>query len=225
MITKLYALVMRNHVYSLIHQPQKNNIHSKKLSNTFVSTLIFIHWYKNNRWEKYSTVIGGSLHWLSLLSTNSKTSLRWQLHQVPREMDAGSKDLGFHSYYRSFVEVSNKLPFSFGVCLLGRMQGQKCQDAIGVSCIKWTEFSWGVMKMYKSKSLYQMRMVDCHLELDYNYGQNPETLYIYFFKSETLLSFVRVEIRTHNLLIFGQTPKPSCLGAQQEDSCLPKLLI
>ena len=30
---------------------------------------------------------------------------------------------------------------------------------------------------------------------------------------------------THNLLIFGQTPKNSCLGEQQEDSCLPKLLI
>ena len=32
-------------------------------------------------------------------------------------------------------------------------------------------------------------------------------------------------IRSHNLLTFGQTPKPSCLGVQQEDSCLPQLLI
>ena len=29
----------------------------------------------------------------------------------------------------------------------------------------------------------------------------------------------------YNLLIFGQAPKPSCLGVRQEDSCLPKLVI
>ena len=32
-------------------------------------------------------------------------------------------------------------------------------------------------------------------------------------------------IPTHNFLIFGQTTKPSCLEALQEDSCLPKLMI
>ena len=37
--------------------------------------------------------------------------------------------------------------------------------------------------------------------------------------------FVLGGIRTHNLLILGQTSKPSCLGARQEDSCLPKYLI
>ena len=31
--------------------------------------------------------------------------------------------------------------------------------------------------------------------------------------------------QTHNFLIFWQTPKPSCLGALQEVSCLPKVLI
>ena len=30
--------------------------------------------------------------------------------------------------------------------------------------------------------------------------------------------------RTHNLLIFRQTPKPSRLGAQQEDGFLPRVL-
>ena len=38
-------------------------------------------------------------------------------------------------------------------------------------------------------------------------------------------SFVLSGIRTHNLLIFGQTPRSSCLGGRQEDSCLPKVLI
>ena len=36
-------------------------------------------------------------------------------------------------------------------------------------------------------------------------------------KSETPLSLVLGGIRTHNLLVFGLTTKPSCLGAQQED--------
>ena len=39
---------------------------------------------------------------------------------------------------------------------------------------------------------------------------------------ETPLSLVLGGIQTHNLLIFGQTTKPSCLGARQEDSGLPK---
>ena len=30
-------------------------------------------------------------------------------------------------------------------------------------------------------------------------------------------------IRTQNILMFGQTPQPSCLGAWQEDSCLSKV--
>ena len=48
---------------------------------------------------------------------------------------------------------------------------------------------------------------------------------IIFLKSETPLSFVLGLIRIHNHLISGQTPKPSCLGARQKDSCLPKVLI
>ena len=44
---------------------------------------------------------------------------------------------------------------------------------------------------------------------------------IYFFKFETPLS----GIRTHNPLICGQTHKPFCPGARQEDSCSPKVLI
>ena len=44
-----------------------------------------------------------------------------------------------------------------------------------------------------------------------------------FAKSETPLSFILGGIRTRNLLIFGLTTKPFCLGAQQEDSGLPKL--
>ena len=46
----------------------------------------------------------------------------------------------------------------------------------------------------------------------------------YFFKSETQWSFVLGGIRTHNLLIVGQTTKPPCLGVQQEgqvDSLYP----
>ena len=35
---------------------------------------------------------------------------------------------------------------------------------------------------------------------------------------------VRNGTRTHNLLIFGQTPKTSCLRAGQEDNFLPKVL-
>ena len=41
-------------------------------------------------------------------------------------------------------------------------------------------------------------------------------------KSETSLNLVMGGIRTHNLLIFGLTTRPSCLGTQQEDSGLPK---
>ena len=41
-----------------------------------------------------------------------------------------------------------------------------------------------------------------------------------FKKSETPLSLVLGGIRTHNLLIFGQTTKSFCLGAWQEDSYL-----
>ena len=48
-----------------------------------------------------------------------------------------------------------------------------------------------------------------------------QTFFDFFFKSE----FGPGGIRTHNLLSCGQTPKPYCLGAQQEDSCLPKILI
>ena len=40
-----------------------------------------------------------------------------------------------------------------------------------------------------------------------------------FFSNLTPLSLVLGGIQTHNLLIFGQTTKPSCLGARQEDSC------
>ena len=47
----------------------------------------------------------------------------------------------------------------------------------------------------------------------------------YFVKSETPLSLVLGGIRTHNILIFGLITKPSCQGAQQEDSGLPKVLI
>ena len=36
------------------------------------------------------------------------------------------------------------------------------------------------------------------------------------------LSLVQGRIQIHNLLIFGQTPKPSCLGVWP---CLPKVLI
>ena len=42
-------------------------------------------------------------------------------------------------------------------------------------------------------------------------------------KSETPLSLVLGGVRTHNLLISGLTTKPSCLGARQEGSGLPKL--
>ena len=49
--------------------------------------------------------------------------------------------------------------------------------------------------------------------------------HVIFFKSEAQLSLVLGGIRTHNLLILGQTPKSLCLGAQQEDSCLPEVLI
>ena len=31
--------------------------------------------------------------------------------------------------------------------------------------------------------------------------------------------------RTHNLLIFGLTPKSSCLGAWEEDSCLYSMCV
>ena len=44
-----------------------------------------------------------------------------------------------------------------------------------------------------------------------------------FFKSLSHWVLVLDETRTHNLLIFAQTPEPSCLGVRQEDSCLPKL--
>ena len=48
--------------------------------------------------------------------------------------------------------------------------------------------------------------------------------FIYFQIWDTL-SLVLGWIQTRNLLIFGQTPKPSCLGVPQEDSWSPKLLI
>ena len=48
---------------------------------------------------------------------------------------------------------------------------------------------------------------------------------MYFFESELIYTaeFGPGGIRTHSLLTFGQTPNPYCLGALQEDSCLPKL--
>ena len=46
--------------------------------------------------------------------------------------------------------------------------------------------------------------------------------FIYCVKSETPLSLFLGGIRTHNLLIFGLTTKPSCRGVLQEDSDLPK---
>ena len=46
-----------------------------------------------------------------------------------------------------------------------------------------------------------------------------------FFQIRDNTKFGPGGIRTYNLLIFGQTPKPSCLGAWQEDICLPKVLI
>ena len=39
------------------------------------------------------------------------------------------------------------------------------------------------------------------------------------------LSLVLDGTRTHNSLIFGQTPKTRCLGARQEDICAPMILI
>ena len=39
------------------------------------------------------------------------------------------------------------------------------------------------------------------------------------FKSQSKQVLVLGGTRTHNLLICGQTPKPSCLKAWQEDSC------
>ena len=51
-------------------------------------------------------------------------------------------------------------------------------------------------------------------------GNRILIILIFFFKTETLLSFVLDGIQTHNLLICQQTLKPSCLGVQQEDSCL-----
>ena len=44
-------------------------------------------------------------------------------------------------------------------------------------------------------------------------------------KSETPLKLILGVIRTHNLLIFEEAPKPSCLGAQQEDSYLLTLSL
>ena len=41
----------------------------------------------------------------------------------------------------------------------------------------------------------------------------------YIFQISKPLSLVMGGTRAHTLLIFGRTPKPSCLGAQQEDSC------
>ena len=58
-----------------------------------------------------------------------------------------------------------------------------------------------------------------------NYITYSTTAFIIISKSKTSLSLVMGGIRTHNLLIFGQTPKPSCQGSRQEDSCLPKDLI
>ena len=54
---------------------------------------------------------------------------------------------------------------------------------------------------------------------------NFTLLIIFFFKSETPLSLDLGGIQTDSLLIFGQTPKPSCIEVQSEDSCLPKVLI
>ena len=59
--------------------------------------------------------------------------------------------------------------------------------------------------------------------LEWNYVS--EGRFIHFCKSDTPLSFVPGGIRTHNLLIFGQISKPSCLGPRQEENCLPKLSI
>ena len=50
--------------------------------------------------------------------------------------------------------------------------------------------------------------------------QQANVIYIFVFKSETLLGLVLGGIQTYNLQIFGETPKPSCLGAWQEDSFL-----
>ena len=46
-------------------------------------------------------------------------------------------------------------------------------------------------------------------------------VYIFFQKWDLsyTIKFGPGGIRTHSLLIFGQTPKPSYLGTQQEDSC------
>ena len=78
--------------------------------------------------------------------------------------------------------------------------------------------------------VYQVRLIDLNLEHAVSpHGLTPEChapyIYIYFFsfKSETSLSLVLGLIRTHNLLIFGQTTKLSCLEARQEDSGSPKL--
>ena len=42
-----------------------------------------------------------------------------------------------------------------------------------------------------------------------------------FFKSLSNSFLILGGIRTHNFVIFGQTPQPSCLGSRQEDSCFP----
>ena len=49
-------------------------------------------------------------------------------------------------------------------------------------------------------------------------------LYHFFFKSETPLNLVLGGIRTHNLLIFGQTSKPPSLGLRQEPYMTPYIL-
>ena len=55
------------------------------------------------------------------------------------------------------------------------------------------------------------------------YQDDWYTRILLFLKSGTPLSLVLGGIRTHNLLIFGQTTNASCPLARQEDSCLRRL--
>ena len=50
-----------------------------------------------------------------------------------------------------------------------------------------------------------------------------QTKHIFFNPDITLLSLVLGEIQTHNLLIFGQTPTLSCLGAWARRNAMPPL--
>ena len=65
--------------------------------------------------------------------------------------------------------------------------------------------------------------------IDHSQGQtsakNQHINNFNIFQTSKPPSLVLGGTQTHKYLICVQTPKPSCLGTRQEDSCLPKVLI